>query len=450
MTGDGDRAVASRRRRVVITGVGVVSPHGCDPERLWSRLVAGVSAVAPIRRFDAAGFPTRIAAEVPDDAVTPPAGSPAAERWDDLDRIARFGLVAAAQAVRAAGLAGAAPERVGVVMAAGLGTYGHRELFAPCAAAAAAGAFAPAAFASRLAETLLPRSAERRTPGSLPALIARQHGFAGPVMAVMTACSAGTQAIGDAARWIRAGAADVVVAGGADSEIYPMGLASFCLLGALSRRNDDPAGASRPFDGDRDGFVLGEGAGCLVLEELDHARQRGAAVLAEVAGFGSACDAYRVTDPHPEGRGAELAMRRALADAGVDPAAVGYVNAHGTSTPANDRVETLALRRLFGERVGDLPVSSTKSMIGHLTVAAGAVEAIVTALTLARGTIHPTINQARPDPACGLDYVPNRSRPAGAGLDLALSNSFAFGGQCASLLLRRAGGEPVRVGAGAG
>jgi 3-oxoacyl-[acyl-carrier-protein] synthase II len=272
--------------------------------------------------------------------------------------------------------------------------------------------------------------------------VARQHGFAGPLLAVMTACSGGTQAIGDAARWLRAGDADVVVAGGADSEIYPMGLASFCLLGALSRRNDDPAGASRPFDAGRDGFVLGEGAGALVLEGLDHARRRGAPILAEVAGFGSACDAHRVTDPHPDGRGAELAMRRALADGGAAPEEVGYVNAHGTSTAANDRIETRALRRVFGERAGAVPVSSTKSMIGHLTVAAGAVEAIVTALTLAHGTLHPTINQSLPDPECGLDYVPNHARPAPPDLELALSNSFAFGGQCASLLLRRPPASP--------
>jgi 3-oxoacyl-[acyl-carrier-protein] synthase II len=429
---------ATGRRRVVVTGCGVVSPLGCAPRRLWQRLLAGDSAVAPIRRFDATGFPTRIAAEVPDDEVALPPDVAPPRPWEELDRIARFALVAAAQAVRAAALDGVPRQRIGVVMASGLGTYGHHELFAACAAATAAGSFAPETFARRLAATLLPRSAERRTPGSLPALIARQHGFAGPLLAVMTACAGGTQAIGDAARWVRTGAADVVLAGGADSEIYPMGLASFCLLGALSRRNDDPAGASRPFDAGRDGFVLGEGAGAVVLEEMDHARRRGATILAEVAGFGSACDAYRVTDPHPDGRGAELAMRRALADAGVGPEAVGYVNAHGTSTVANDRIETLALRRLLGERSGAVPVSSTKSMIGHLTVAAGAVEAIVTALTLAHGAIHPTINQSQPDPECGLDTVPNRSRPAPPDLALALSNSFAFGGQCASLLLRRA------------
>jgi 3-oxoacyl-[acyl-carrier-protein] synthase II len=225
------------------------------------------------------------------------------------------------------------------------------------------------------------------------------------------------------------------VAGAADSEIYPMGLASFCLLGALSRRNSDPEKASRPFDAGRDGVVLGEGSGALVLEEREHALGRRARVFAEVVGFGSACDAFRATDPHPEATGAVLAMRRALADARVTPDQVDYVNAHGTSTPTGDRVEALALRKVFGERTGRVPVSSTKSMIGHLTVAAGAVEAIATALTLVHQTIHPTINQDEPDPGCALDTVPNTARAAR--VTIALSNSFAFGGQTASLVLRR-------------
>jgi 3-oxoacyl-[acyl-carrier-protein] synthase II len=253
-------------------------------------------------------------------------------------------------------------------------------------------------------------------------------------MSVMTACSGGTQALGDAARWIRDGSADLVLAGGADSELYPMGLASFCLLGALSTRAGDPASASRPFDGARDGFVIGEGAGVLVLEERSRAIARGARIRAEIAGFGSACDSWRVTDPHPEGRGAALAMRRALEDAGIGPDSVDYINAHGTSTVANDRIETRAIKSVFGTSV---PVSSTKSMIGHLTVAAGAVEAIATVLTMENRTIPPTINQETPDEECDLDYVPNRARPAE--VRFALSNSFAFGGQCASLLLGSAG-----------
>jgi 3-oxoacyl-[acyl-carrier-protein] synthase II len=252
----------------------------------------------------------------------------------------------------------------------------------------------------------------------------------------MTACAGGTQAIGDAFRWIRRGEADVVLAGASDSEVYPMGLASFCLLGTLSRRNGEPSRASRPFDGGRDGFVLGEGSGFVVLEEREHARARGANVLAEVAGFGSACDAFRVTDPHPEGLGAVLAMRRALDDAGLAPGDVGYVNAHGTSTPGGDRVEARALGEVFGPRLGGVAVSSTKSMIGHLTVAAGAVEAIVTVLSLRDGLVHPTVNQESPDPDCAIDTVPEGSRRVD--LRAALSNSFAFGGQTACLAFVRA------------
>jgi 3-oxoacyl-[acyl-carrier-protein] synthase II len=254
-------------------------------------------------------------------------------------------------------------------------------------------------------------------------------------MAVMTACAGGTQAIGDGMRWIRNGRADVVVAGGSDSELYPMGVASFCLLGALSTRNGDPATASRPFDADRDGFVIGEGAGVLVLEEREQALQRGARIYAEAAGFGSAADAYRITDPHPQGAGAILAMRRALADARADVDDVDYINAHGTSTPANDRAETVAIKQVFGDRARQLPVSSTKSMIGHATVAAGAIEAVVSALTLRDQVIHPTINYETADPDCDLDYVPNHARQSR--IRVALSNSFAFGGQAACLVLRR-------------
>jgi len=418
------------RRRVVVTGVGAVAPGAADAAALFANLAAGRSAVGPITRFDASGYPTRIAAEareIPDSAGA--AG---------LDRIARLAFAAAEEAVADAGLRGGAPDpaRAGVLVAAGLGSYGHDEVFASCAAARLGPEFDGAAFTRTLAARIAPRSAERRTPGTIPALLARRFGFAGPAMTVMTACAAGTQAIGDAARWIRSGAADVVLAGGADSELYPMGLASFCLLGALSTRNDDPPRASRPFDAGRDGFVLGEGAGVLVLEERGHALARGARIRAEVAGFGSACDAFRVTDPHPDGEGAFLAMRRALDEARLRPDQIGYVNAHGTSTVANDRAETRALRRLLGEATARVPVSSTKSMIGHLTVAAGAVEAIATVLTLKTGTIPPTINLETNDPECDLDYVPNVARHAR--VEVALSNSFAFGGQCASLVLARA------------
>ena len=291
-----------------------------------------------------------------------------------------------------------------------MGTYGHAEVFAAAAAGASQSGFDGRSFAEELRRGLLPHAADRQSPGALAARLAHAAGIGGPVLASMTACAGGTQAIGDAFRWVRRGEADVVLAGASDSEIYPMGLASFCLLGALSRRNDEPARASRPFDAERDGFVLGEGAGFVVLEERERALARGASVLAEVAGFGSACDAFRVTDPHPEGLGAVLAMRRALDDAGLSPGDVGYVNAHGTSTPGGDRVEARALGEVFGARLAGVAVSSTKSMIGHLTVAAGAVEAIVTALSLRDGLVHPTLNQESPDPECAIDTVPEGAR----------------------------------------
>jgi 3-oxoacyl-[acyl-carrier-protein] synthase II len=423
------------RRRVVVTGLGVVSAAGCDVETFWSSLVAGRSAVGPIRRFDASAYPSRMAAEV-DEGVRGENGE--TDDWASRGRIARFARDAVMSAVADAALPDdpATRVRTGVAMAAGMGSYDHNEVFKSCAAGSARGDFDWTTFTLAVKRHLAPLAAARRTPGSIASRLAREHGCGGPVLAVMTACAGGTQAIGDAARWIRRGAADIVIAGGADSELYPMGLASFCLLGALSRRNDDPAHASRPFDAGRDGFVLGEGAAALVLEERHHAIARGAPIYAEIAGFGSACDAFRVTDPHPAGAGAVLAMTRAIEDARVGPARIDYVNAHGTSTPANDRIESLAIRRVFGDRAPAVPISATKSMIGHATVAAGALEAVVTALTLARQTIHPTINYDAPDPACDLDYVPNVARHVRT--DAALSNSFAFGGQSACLVMLRA------------
>jgi 3-oxoacyl-[acyl-carrier-protein] synthase II len=424
------------RRRVVVTGLGVVSAAGCDVETFWASLVAGRSAIGSIRRFDASAYPSRIAAEVDERLLGAEDEADVAGRTP-RSRIARFAARAAGSAIADAKLAAEPIDRArsAVAMAAGMGTYEHGEVFKACAAGGRIADFDWSAFTRVVRQHLAPEATARRTPGSIAAQVARQHGFGGPVLAVMTACAGGTQAIGDAARWIRRGRADVVIAGGADSELYPMGLASFCLLGALSRRNDDPATASRPFDAGRDGFVIGEGAAAMVLEEFDHAQRRGASIYAEIAGFGSASDAFRVTDPHPDGTGARLAMTRAMADAELGPEHIDYINAHGTSTPANDRIESLAIDRVFGDRARHTPISSTKSMIGHATVAAGALEAVVTALTLARQTIHPTINHHTPDPGCDFDYVPNVARPAR--VDAALSNSFAFGGQSACLVLRR-------------
>ena len=423
-------------RRVVITGMGVVTALSCELEAFWTGLLSGCSAVRRIQRFDASGFPTQIAAEIVDFPGAKRSG--AFEDGEHVERIKQFALTASRAALRDSRLKGNgySNERVGVVLAGGMGTYGHSEFFSSCAAAGSEGdGFDWQAFGRQYCALLQKKPAERMSPGNIAAGIAQLHGFRGPVSATMTACSSGTQAIGDAARLIRLRDADAVLVGGADSQVYPMGLAMLCLLRALSTRNDEPSHASRPFDADRDGFVLGEGAGFLVLESLEMARRRGARIYAEVAGFGSACDSYRLTDPHPEARGAILAMRRALADARLHPSRIGYVNAHGTSTVLNDRVETLAIKQVLGTQASRTPVSSTKSMIGHLTVAAGAVEAIVTALTLRRQMIHPTVNYERKDPDCDLDYVSQGSRAAD--LEYALSDSFAFGGQCTCLILKK-------------
>jgi 3-oxoacyl-[acyl-carrier-protein] synthase II len=420
------------RSRAVVTGLGIASAAGCDVEDAWRSLLAGRSSVRRIRRFDAGAYPSQIAAEVDDTTLNWSA------RWGDRGRIARYAAHAGGRALEGSRLAapGVDRRRVGVIVAAGMGGYDHCEVFRACAAAADRD---DGVDWHRLVATLRrevrPNATARLTPGSIPVTLAAEHGLRGPSMAVMTACAGGTQAIGDALRWVRAGRADAVLAVGADSEIYPMGLASFCLLGALSTRNERPAAASRPFDRARDGFVIGEGSAALVIESLDHAVRRGAPILAEVAGFGSAADAFRVTDPHPQGVGAVLAMQRALANAALSPTDVDYINAHGTSTPANDRAETLAIRTLFGDRADRIPVSSTKSMIGHATVAAGAIEAAAVVLTLRDQIIHPTINYETPDPACDLDYVPNVARQAR--VDVAMSNSFAFGGQTASVVFRR-------------
>jgi len=418
---------------VVVTGLGLVSAFGQDPRDFWSALAAGRSAVDRIRRFDASGFPTRIAAEIR--RFVDHSGE---SRAPGTDRVAAFAQTACAAALDDA-LADAGPfgdrTRIGLVLAAGLDSYRHDEIFGPIAAASTGGLLDLRAYATELSRRLGPQAVERRSPGSLAADLAHRHRIEGSVLCVDTACAAGTQAVGQAARWIRRGSADVVVAAASDSQLSPLGLASFCLLRALSTRNDDAQGASRPFDAKRDGFVLGEGAGVLVLEDLDRARRRGARLYAEIVGFGAACDAYRATDPHPGGLGAIRAMRGALDDAGVEPHEVGYVNAHGTSTVANDRIENLALRQVFGRGADDLAISSTKSCIGHLTMAAGAVEAIATVLSLVRQQVHPTLNLTNPDPECDLDYVAEGTRSLD--FELALSNSFAFGGQCSSLLLRR-------------
>ncbi len=410
------------KRRVVITGVGLVTPLGIGTQESWRALLKGASGVGPITRFDASEFPTRIAAEVKNfDPLK------YVERKDikKMDTFIHFALAAAEIAMQDAGLGPferSASERAGVIIGSGIGGFGAIE---------------------REHETLLEQGPRRLSPFFIPSTIINlasgqvsiRFAARGPNSAPCTACSSGSHAIGDSWRVIERGDADVMITGGTESAITPLAIGGFDALKALSIRNDEPAKASRPFDLERDGFVLGEGAGILILEELEKARARGAAIYAEIAGYGMSGDAYHITAPPPDGDGAARAMRRTLEDASISPEEVDYINAHGTSTPSNDRTETAAIRAVFGEHAYKLAISSTKSMIGHSLGAAGAIEAAVSALTLRDQIIHPTVNLDHPDPDCDLDYVPNVARRANA--RYALSNSFGFGGTNACLLLKR-------------
>jgi 3-oxoacyl-[acyl-carrier-protein] synthase II len=420
-------------RRVVVTGLGLVTPLGIGVPRNWERMLRGESGVGPITRFDVSTMPVRIAAEVrplprvPEDATTP---------W--LGIHARFALVAGREAWADAGLSESRvdPERVGVFLGSGKGITEVEWLVEPLKAAMAApGGFdVPELLRRGLEEWSGDRREQEeyhRSAGHLAAAV----GARGPNWVCITACAAGNHALGEAWHAIRRGEADAILAGGTHSQIDLMSLSGYATLGALSQRNDEPAKASRPFDRKRDGFILGEGAGVLVLEEAGHARRRGARVRAELVGYGNTADAYRVTDPRMDGVGAENAMRLALASAGLEPREIDYVNAHGTSTHQNDQMESEAIKRIFGPRGQAPPVSSTKSMIGHLIAAAGAVEAVACVRALEEQVIPPTINLEHPDPACDLDYVPNKPRPAR--LRHAMNNSFGFGGQNIVTIFRR-------------
>ena len=409
------------KRRVVITGVGLVTAVGVGTRETWSCLVKGKSGVGPITRFDTSDFPARIAAEVKsfDPAVF-------VEKKDvkKMDTFIHYAMAAAEFAMKDSELKieGSEGEKVGVIIGSGIGGFGTIE---------------------REHEVLLKEGPRRISPFFIPSSIVNlaagqvsiRYGARGPNSAPCTACSAGTHAVGDSFKIIQRSDADVMIAGGSEAAITPMGVGGFAALKALSTRNEEPTQASRPFDRERDGFVVGEGAGVLILEELEHALRRGASIHAEIVGYGMSGDAYHITAPCTDGDGAVRVMRRTLADAAVAPDEVNYINAHGTSTPPNDRIETMAIRSVFGEHASKLAISSTKSMIGHLLGAAGAVEAGVTALTIRDQIIHPTINQEVPDPECDLDYVPNVARRAA--IRYALSNSFGFGGTNASILLKR-------------
>jgi 3-oxoacyl-[acyl-carrier-protein] synthase II len=417
--------------------MGLVTPVGDGVEPTWEALREGRGGVGPVTLFDAGGFATRIAAELKGFDLARDLGAEAS-RWQGHGRNTRIALAVAAQALRDAGLPGGAgvdPARFGVYLGSGEGQADFPRFVDLVARSSDGGRVDTRRFLAGGVGRLDPLRESEQEPGTPAAHLASAFGAGGPNLTCLTACSAGAQAIGEAAELIRDGSADVMLAGGVHSMIHPFGMAGFILLTAMSTRNDAPGRASRPFDRDRDGFVLGEGGGMLVLESLEHARARGAILRGEVAGQASTSDAFRLTDSHDEGRGAVAAMRLALDDAGLGPEDLGYVNAHGTSTKVNDSVETLALKRALGDHARRVPVSSTKSMTGHLIAAGGAVEAIVCLLAIRDGVVPPTINLDRPDDDCDLDYVPHAARDRA--VDVAMSNSFGFGGQNTSLVLRR-------------
>jgi 3-oxoacyl-[acyl-carrier-protein] synthase II len=411
---------ATPERRVVVTGLGVVTSIGHDVASFWSSLVAGKIGVDRVSLFDPSSFACQIGAEVRNWDVNQLMDPKEARR---NDRYTHFGFVAAKQAVADAGLDMAREDgdKVGVIIGSGIGGMHTYE--------------------TQL-KILYDRGPRKVSPFTFPSLIgnmcsglvAIELGARGPNFGMVSACATGTHSLGEAAHAIRRGDADVMVAGGSEAAITPFAYASFCSMKAMSTRNDDPRGASRPFDKNRDGFIMGEGAGILVLESLEHARGRGARIYCELAGYAATCDAYHITQPDPDGKGLSMAMRRTLDSAGLASGDVDYINAHGTSTPYNDKFETLAIKKVFGDYARQLPISSTKSMTGHLLGAAGGIESVVCVKTIEKGVVPPTMNLDEPDPDCDLDYVPNAAREVK--VRTVLSNNLGFGGQNASIVFR--------------
>jgi 3-oxoacyl-[acyl-carrier-protein] synthase II len=409
------------RRRVVITGLGAVTPVGLSAEESWQAVLAGRSGVGRLTHFDPAVLPVKIAAEV---KGFDPLALMERKEARKMDRFAQFAVAAAQEAVDHSGLevTDGNRDRIGVMIGSGIGGIGTLE---------------------GEVRTAIEKGLDRISPFYIPMMICDmasgqvsiRFGMGGPNSCVVTACATGTHAIGDAAEIIRRGDADAMLAGGAEAAITPTGVAGFAACRALSTANDEPERASRPFDALRDGFIIGEGAAVLVLEDLEFAQARGATILAELVGYGMSADAYHITMPAPEGRGAARAMQAALRSAGLEPDAVSYINAHGTSTVPNDRNETAAVKTVFGERAYQMPMSSTKSMTGHLLGAAGAVEAMFCTQAIRDGQVPPTINYENPDPECDLDYVPNEKRELAVAV--AMSNSFGFGGHNATLVMQR-------------
>ncbi|CAK22622.1 MULTISPECIES: beta-ketoacyl-ACP synthase II [unclassified Synechococcus] len=410
-------------QRVVVTGLGAVTPIGNSVADYWDGLTSGRNGVAGITLFDASAHACRFAAEVKAFDPTGFIEPKDAKRWD---RFSKFGVVAAQQALADSGLEITPDnaERIGIIIGSGVGGLLTMETQAHVLDGKGPGRVSPFTVPMMI-------------PNMATGLAAIAVGAKGPSSAVATACAAGSNAIGDAFRLLQLGKADAMLCGGAESAITPLGVAGFASAKALSFRNDDPATASRPFDRDRDGFVIGEGAGMLVLETLSHAEARGATILAEVVGYGTTCDAHHITSPTPGGVGGAAAMRLALDDGGVSAASVDYVNAHGTSTPANDSNETAAIKSALGDRALQIPVSSTKSMTGHLLGGSGGIEAVACVLALQHNVVPPTINHANPDPDCDLDVVPNTARDHK--LETVLSNSFGFGGHNVCLAFRSMG-----------
>ncbi len=409
------------RRRVVVTGIGCLTPIGIGKEEFWSSLLAGKSGVNYITKFDTTDYPTKIAAEVkdfnPEDYIDK-------KEMKKMDRFTQFAVAASKMAMEDAGLNSESleAERFGVVLGTGIGGIGTFE---------------------EQYQRLLEKGPKRVSPFFIPMLISNIGsgyvsmilGAKGPNTTVVTACASSTNAIGEAFKIIERGAAEVMVTGGMEASITSLSIAGFSTMKAMSTNNEDPQGASRPFDLNRDGFVMGEGSGILVLEELDHALKRGATIYAEMVGYGMSADAYHITAPSPEGEGAARSMLEALGDAGIVPEDIDYINAHGTSTPYNDQFETMAIKRVFQDHAYQLCVSSTKSMTGHLLGAAGSIEAIACIMAIDRGMIPPTINLKDPDPDCDLDYVPNTPRERE--VNYALSNSLGFGGHNATIIIKK-------------
>ncbi|HEV7300397.1 MAG TPA: beta-ketoacyl-[acyl-carrier-protein] synthase family protein [Tepidisphaeraceae bacterium] len=425
--------------RVVITGIGWVTPMGHSIETVWQRLLAGESGIARTTLFDASTFPTQISAEVKDYDVAAHIGDAIAALHNGAGRNTQFALGACAQAWKHAGLDNAKldRDRVGIYLGSGEGSLDFDAFTAANLAAwqEEANSVDTVKFAQLALERMNVTRELEQEPNMPLSHLALLTGAQGPALNCLTACAASTQAIGEASEILRRGDADVMIGGGAHSMIHPFGVTGFNRLTALSTANENPPAASRPFDGNRGGFVLGEGAGMVILETLDHAKARGATILAEIVGYGSTADAYRITDQAPDGAGAVVAMRAALKCAKLEPSDIHYINAHGTGTKENDSNETAAVKTVFGDGAKNVPFSSIKSMMGHLIAAAGAVELITCVLAIRDNALPPTMNLTNPDPECDLDYIPNAARKAK--VDVAMSNSFGFGGQNDTIIVKR-------------